>query len=210
MALDEESKKRGVVAVSAGNHGIAVSFAAEELGVKARILMPKQVSPVRIAECRGRAAEVELVESLADGFEKAAEYQKQGLSFVHPFEGADVAAGTGTLGLEFLDQITEPLDAVVISIGGGGLAGGVAAAIRHRMPECQIYGVEPEGAPTLLRSIEAGKPEKLPGISTIADSLSVPYAMPYSFSLCRKYLDEIVLVDDDALSAGEFPICSTI
>jgi len=120
---------------------------------------------------------------------------------VHPFEGPDVAQGAGTLGLEFAEQV-EGLDAVIIAIGGGGLCGGSAAAIKQSAPQCKVYGVEPEGANSMQRSFQAGEPVTLASISTIADSLAPPMALPYSFAACRRYVDEIVTVSDAEIRGG--------
>jgi threonine dehydratase len=122
----------------------------------------------------------------------------EGRTFVHPFEGYHTALGTATLGLEFLTQAPD-LDAVVIPIGGGGLCGGMAAAIKQLKPTCAVYAVEPVGADTMARSFAAGSPQAIDRVRTIADSLGAPYALPYSFALCRAYVDDLVLVDDDAL-----------
>ncbi|HEY3889022.1 MAG TPA: pyridoxal-phosphate dependent enzyme, partial [Caulobacteraceae bacterium] len=125
----------------------------------------------------------------------------EGRAMVHPFEGPNVAQGAGTLGLEFAEQV-EGLEAVIIAIGGGGLCGGSAAAIKQLAPGCEVYGVEPEGADSMRRSFEAGAPVTLPAISTIADSLAPPMALPYGFAACRRYVDEIVTVSDDQIRGG--------
>src|SRR5207248_8437518 len=119
-------------------------------------------------------------------------------TFIHPFEGFGTALGTATLGLELCEQAPE-IEAVIIPIGGGGLCAGVAAAVKQRLPHVQVYGVEPEGADSMHRSFRSGKPESIDKVRTIADSLGAPYAAPYSFELCRRFVDELVLVDDDAL-----------
>ena len=197
MHLSEEEKKRGVVAVSAGNHAIAVGYAAEKLGIDAKVVMPEFVSKVRIEKCKSRGAQVVLVKSLKAAFEKVEELRKEeGRIFVHPFEGENTFLGTATLGLEFVEQSEQPFDAVVVGVGGGGLAAGVASAVKQRLPDCKVYGVEPEGADSIYRSIAAGSPQTLEKVETIADSLGAPYALPKSFSLCSQYLDEVVRVSD--------------
>ncbi|HEY7508723.1 MAG TPA: pyridoxal-phosphate dependent enzyme, partial [Vicinamibacteria bacterium] len=113
-------------------------------------------------------------------------------------EGPRTALGTATLGLELVEQVPD-LEAVVVPIGGGGLCAGVAAAVKLLRPGCRVFGVEPEGADTMRRSFDAGSPQKIDAVRTIADSLGAPHAAPYSFGLCREYVDEVVLVDDDAL-----------
>ncbi len=120
---------------------------------------------------------------------------------VHPFEGPLTALGTATLGLEFATQAAE-MDAVIIPIGGGGLAAGMAAAIKQLRPQCRVYGVEPEGADSMRRSFVAGSVQAIEQVRTIADSLGAPMALPYSFDLCRRYVDEIVLVSDAQMRAA--------
>ena len=120
---------------------------------------------------------------------------------VHPFEGEAVALGTGTLGLEICQQI-DAFDALVVPVGGGGLIAGVANAVRQLRPDCTIVGVEPEGADTMHRSFESGRPEAIDKVQTIADSLGAPYALPYSFGLARDNVDRLVRVSDDDLSAA--------
>jgi threonine dehydratase len=117
---------------------------------------------------------------------------------VHPFEGPLTALGTATLGLELVTQVPD-LEAVVVPIGGGGLAAGVAAAVKLASPGTRVFGVEPEGACSMRRSLDAGSPQAIAEVRTIADSLGAPHAAPYSFELCRRHLDDVVLVDDAAL-----------
>jgi threonine dehydratase len=190
---------RGVTAVSAGNHAMAVAYAARALGTTAKVVMMKTANPFRVAACRELGAEVELQEDVHRAFARVKEIEEQeGRTFVHPFEGPLTARGTATLGLELVEQVGD-LDAVVVPIGGGGLCAGVAAAVKLARPRCQVFGVEPEGADTMRRSFAAGSPQAIDQVRTIADSLGAPHAAPYSFGLCRRYVDDLVLVDDDAL-----------
>jgi len=199
LALPDAALKRGVTAVSAGNHAMAVGYAAKVLGTTAKVVMPKNANPARVAGCKAFGAEVELVEGVHRAFERVHEIEAQeGRSFVHPFEGPLTALGTATLGHELCEQVPN-LDAVIIPIGGGGLCAGVATAVKRLQPKCEVFGVEPEGADTMHRSFASGKPEAIDGVRTIADSLGAPYAAPYSFALCRRYVDRLALVDDDAL-----------
>jgi threonine dehydratase len=201
LALTPEARRRGVTAVSAGNHAIAVAWAARTLGTTAKVVMPKTADPFRVERCRRLGAAVELAEDVHVAFERTEQIEREeGRAFVHPFEGPRTALGTATLGREMLRQ--DPLlDAVIVPVGGGGLAAGVASAIKQFKPECLVFGVEPEGNDTMLRSLRSGHPERAPegGYRTIADSLSPPYTMEYSFGLCRQFLDDLVLVSDDAL-----------
>jgi len=188
-----------VTALSAGNHAIAVAYAARTLGTTAKVVIPKSANPARVARCRQLGAEVVLVDHIAEAFDRVQEIEAgEGRTFVHPFEGPRTALGTATLGDELLDQAPE-LDAVIVPIGGGGLAAGIAAAVKQRRPEVQVYGVEPTGADTMYRSLLTGRPQSLDAVRTIADSLGAPHAAPYSFALCRQFLDDLVLVDDDAI-----------
>jgi threonine dehydratase len=199
LHLDKEALKHGVVAASAGNHAIAVSYAAKTFGTSAKVIMPRTASPVRIERCKKYGAEVILVDSMAEALAQMPKVaQAEQRTPVHPFEGPLIVLGTGTIGLELMKQI-ENLDAVVVPIGGGGLIAGIATTIKQMAPQCQIFGVEPEGAATLYRSLAAGKPVSIEKMNTIADSLACPHAMPYSFSLCEKFVDEVVLVNDAAL-----------
>jgi len=199
LDLDAAALGRGVTAVSAGNHAIAVAFAAHLLGTTAKVVMPKTANPFRVRRCRSYGAEVVLVDDVQAAFRHVQEIeQAEGRSFVHPYEGPRTALGTATIGLEWLEQAPD-LDAVIIPIGGGGLCGGMAAAIKQINPACAVYGVEPEGADSMARSFAAGSPQAIDRVRTIADSLGAPYALPYSFELCRRYVDDLVLIDDEAM-----------
>ena len=202
LDLAPEALARGVTAVSAGNHAIAVAYAAQVLGSTAKVVMPKTANPYRVAKCRELGAAVELVEDVHVAFDRVKQIEAQeGRTFVHPFEGPRTALGTATVGLELVEQVPD-VEAVVVPIGGGGLCAGVAAAVKLARPECLVYGVEPEGADSMSRSFAAGSPQAIPAVRTIADSLGAPHAAPYSFGLCRQYVDEVVLVSDDALRAA--------
>lgn len=196
MALDEEALSRGVTAVSAGNHAIAVAFAAKAMNTTAKVVMPKSANRARVERCKSYGAEVILVDDVHQAFEKVEQIEeREGRMFVHPFEGKLTALGTATVGLELADQVPD-LDAVVIPIGGGGLAAGISTAVKQMQPNCEVYGVEPEGADTMSRSFASGKPEAIDKVDTIADSLGAPHAAPYSFELCRRHIDDIVTISD--------------
>ncbi len=199
LQLDQDQKKRGVTAVSAGNHAIAVSFAARMLGVPAKVVMPSSANPYRVDRCKDFGAEVVLVSDVAAAFEEVEKIkEEEGRIFIHPFEGKATAIGTATMGREFALQ-TPDLDALIIPIGGGGLAGGVSTAFRYLQPNCKLYGVEPTGADSMHRSFQSGKPERIEAVKTIADSLGAPFSLPYSYGLCKQNLDKIVLVEDHQL-----------
>jgi len=199
LDLDKESLAKGVTAVSAGNHAIAVAYAARILGTSAKVVMPKTASPIRVARSREMGAEVVLVDDVGLAFSEVERIQREeGRTFVHPFEGPLTWLGTATVGLEFTEQVPE-LDAAIIPIGGGGLAAGMSAAVKQLRPTCAVFGVEPVGADTMSRSFRAGSPQSIDRVRSFADSLGAPYALPGSYELCREFVDEIVLVDDDAL-----------
>jgi len=163
------------------------------------VVMPRNANPFRVESCRGYGAEVVLVDDVHAAFAEVKRIEsEEGRAFVHPFEGPLTALGTATLGLELCAQAPE-LEAVIIPIGGGGLCAGVASAVKQLSPETQIFGVEPEGADSMHRSFRSGKPESIDKVRTIADSLGAPHAAPYSFELCRRYLDDLAMVNDDQL-----------
>ena len=199
MALSAEAKQRGVTAVSAGNHAIAVAFAARAVGTTAKVVMPKTANPARVALCRTYGAEVVLTDDVFAAFAEVKRIEsEEGRTFIHPFEGELTVLGTATVGYELCNQI-ENLDAVIVPIGGGGLIAGIACAVKQMQPRCKVYGVEPDGADSMSRSFAAGSPQKLEKVDTIADSLAAPYALPYSFGVARQCVDEIVTVPDAAM-----------
>jgi len=198
-SLDAEQLSAGVTAVSAGNHAIATAFAAATVGTSAKVVMISSANPSRIEACRSFGAEVMLVDDVRQGFAVAEQVQmEEGRYFVHPFEGPAIATGTGSVGLEICEQCDD-FDTVIVPVGGGGLIAGMANAIRQLRPDTEIIGVEPIGADSMHRSFVAGKPQSIDKVATIADSLGAPFALPYSFELCRQNVDRLVLVDDDQL-----------
>ncbi len=202
LGLDDAQPARGVTAVSAGNHAIATSFAAQALGTTAKVVMIRSANPARIASCEEYGAEVVLADDVHAAFELAEQIQQtEGRYLVHPFEGRAVALGTGTVGLEICERVSQ-FDTLLVPIGGGGLIGGIANAVKQLRPDCEIIGVEPTGADTMHRSRAAGSPQAIDRVRTIADSLGAPYAMPYSFGLTEANVDRLVLVDDDMLRRG--------
>lgn len=197
--LDKSQMVAGITAVSAGNHAVAAAYAAKVLGTHAKVVMIRTANASRVAACQAFGGEIIMAEDAHTAFAMAEEIQsREGRYLVHPFEGREVATGTGTVGLEVVDQVAE-FDALVVSIGGGGLIGGIANAVKKLRPDCIVYGVEAEGADSMHRSFAAGEPKAIESVRTIADSLGAPYALPYSFDLCRNNVDQLVLVDDDAL-----------
>ncbi|MBT8068174.1 MAG: threonine/serine dehydratase [Gammaproteobacteria bacterium] len=198
-SLSEKQLKAGVTAVSAGNHAIATAFAAKSMGTSAKVVMIGSANPSRIASCRAYGGEVVLVDDAHEAFAVAERIQEEeGRYFVHPFEGPQIALGTGTVGMEICEQVSD-FDVLIVPVGGGGLIGGISNAVKQLRPDCEIVGVEPEGADSMHRSRDAGAPTAIEKVKTIADSLGAPFAMPYSFALCEENVDRLVLVDDDQL-----------
>ncbi|MDH3734201.1 MAG: threonine/serine dehydratase [Gemmatimonadota bacterium] len=189
----------GVTAVSAGNHAIAVAFAAKSAGTSARVVILQSANPGRVARCRSYGAEIEFAVDGATGFARAQELaEEEGRLFIHPFDGPLTIQGTSTLGLEMLEQI-DNLDAIVVPVGGGGILAGVSAVVKALRPECAVFGVEPTGADSMRRSLDAGECVAIESVQTIADSLGAPYAEAYSFGVIRDHADDVVLVDDAAI-----------
>ena len=197
--LSDAQKERGITAVSAGNHAIAAAYAAQTAGISAKVVMIGSANPSRVASCKALGAEVIMADSAHDAFSMAEKIQsEEGRFFVHPFEGPEVATGTGMVGLEIHEQCPE-FDAVLVSIGGGGLIGGISNALKQLRPDCELIGVEPEGADSMHRSFAAGTPQSIDSVETIADSLGAPFAMPFSFELCRRNVDRLCKVSDDQI-----------
>ena len=206
LDLDAAALARGVTGVSAGNHAISLGYSARKLGTTAKVVMPKNANPLRIQMCRELGAEIELVDNVHQAFARVKEVEaSEGRTFVHPYEGPKTALGTASVGMEFIDQVHAAgaeLDAVIVAAGGGGLTGGVACAVKQMSPRTAVYVVEPEGADSLSRSFKAGSPQAIETVRTIADSLGAPRCEPYSFALNQRFVDEVVLVNDDQIRDG--------
>jgi len=199
MGLTADQRAKGVTAVSAGNHAVAVAFAAMSLGVSAKLVMLKTANPLRVELTRGFGAEIEFAEDGKSAFARVQQIEaEEGRYFVHPFEGRGPVTGTATLGWEWFEQCGA-MDAVVIACGGGGLLAGVACAMKQLAPSTRVFGVEPTGANGMFRSFQEDRPVTLQSVSTIADSLAPPMTTPYTFSVCKRYVERIILVDDEAI-----------
>ena len=202
LTLDDTARAAGVVAVSAGNHAIAVAYACEITGVSAKVVMPRTANPARVAKAERFGAEVVFVDDVGGAFAAMERIRaEEGRVFVHPFEGLTTVTGQATLGLELVEQ-AGALDAVVVAVGGGGLIAGVGSAVKALLPGCRVIGVEPTGAAGLTRSLERGAPEEHVVVATIADSMGAPRHERVSFDICRRVVDEMVLVDDDLMCVG--------
>ncbi len=199
LDLDEESLGRGITAVSAGNHAIASAYCASQLGTSSHIFMPATAKPLRIQRAKDYGATITLCETQSEMFERAEMSQeKDGRTFIHPYEGPLTVQGSATAGKEFAAQVPQ-LDAMILPVGGGGLAAGFGAALKQIWPDILIYGVEPEGANTMSLSFDAGTTVSLENVHSVADSLAPPKTEPYTLDVCRNVIEEIILVEDSLL-----------
>jgi threonine dehydratase len=204
LSLAEEEKRRGVVAVSGGNHAQAVAFAASRLGIDAVILMPENTPQNYLDATRGYGARIELLPTIAAAFAETERHISEGRIFVHPFDDRLVAAGQGTVGLEILEDLPEVTD-VFVSIGGGGLAGGVATAVKASKPDARIWGVETVGADAMAQALAAGRPVELPAITSIAKTLGAPAVSPFTLRMAQQLLEGVTVVSDaEAVRALRF------
>ena len=201
--LSEEEKQRGVIACSAGNHAQGVALAAQRNGIKAVICLPDGAPISKVEATKSYGAEVCLVKGVYDdAYQRALELRdEKGYTFIHPFDDEDVIAGQGTIALELIDQIAD-MDAVIVPIGGGGLISGIAYTIKMLRPEIKVYGVQAQGAPSMVRSVEHRQIEALDAVSTIADGIAVKKPGDLTYEICSRYVDEIVTVSDDEISAA--------
>src|ERR1700723_2335271 len=201
LLLNEDEKRRGVVAASAGNHAQAVAYHATQRGVLARIVMPLMTPLVKISATRGFGADVILHGANYD--EACDEALRlcalEGMTFLHPFDDPAVINGQGTIGLELLEQV-QGLEAVVVPIGGGGLISGVACALKEANPAIRVVGVQTERLPSMLRAMENGGPVTLPAEATIADGIAVRRAGDLTLPLVERFVDEIVTVDEEEIA----------
>jgi len=202
--LSAAQLKRGVIAASAGNHAQGVALAAQKLGCRAVIVMPETTPHIKIDAVRRRGAEVVLIgESYDEAYTAALELEKHDkLSFVHPYDDPDVIAGQGTIGMEILRQHAKPIHAVFACVGGGGLISGVAAYVKRLRPQTRIIGVEADDADAMAQSLAAGKRVRLQQVGLFADGAAVKMVGEETFRLCKQYVDEIILVDTDAICAA--------
>ena len=202
--LPQHALERGVIAASAGNHAQGVALSAQTLGCTATIVMPVTTPQIKVDAVRARGAKVILH---GDSYDEAYEYARafgraKGLTFVHPYDDPDVIAGQGTIGMEILRQHTQPLHAIFVPIGGGGLISGIAAYVKRLRPEVRMIGVEPVDADAMHRSLKAGRRVRLEQVGLFADGVAVKQVGAETFRLCRKLLDQVILVDTDATCAA--------
>ncbi len=198
--LSEDEKARGLITMSAGNHAQALAWGARQVGAASTVVMPASapLSKVRAAQAYGATVIQELTMSQVFATAEALRTER-GLTLVHPFDDPHIMAGQGTVGLEIIEQAPE-VTKVVVGIGGGGLIGGIALAIKHLRPDVKVYGVEPTGADSMFKSLAAGKAMRIDKVDTIADGLGAPFASDLTFALTRQYVDEVVLVNDEQIT----------
>ena len=201
--LSPQEKERGVIACSAGNHAQGVALAARKEGIKAVICMPEGAPLSKIEATRNLGAQVVLCPGVYDdAYNKALELQEQeGYTFVHPFNDPAVIAGQGTVGLEILEQLPE-VEVVLCAVGGGGLASGLACALKSLRPGVKVYGVQAAGAPSMAASLEKGEIVQLDRVQTIADGIAVKRPGELTFDLCRQYLDGVVTVTEGEIASA--------
>ncbi|GAB4326136.1 MAG: threonine ammonia-lyase, biosynthetic [Leptolyngbyaceae cyanobacterium] len=202
--LPPDQLAQGVIAASAGNHAQGVALGARQLGTRAMIVMPVTTPQVKVDAVKARGGEVILH---GDTYDDAYAYARQleeekGLTFIHPFNDPDVIAGQGTIGMEILRQWQQPIHAIFVAIGGGGLISGIAAYVKRIRPEIKIIGVEPVDADAMAQSLKAGHRVRLPQVGLFADGVAVREVGEETFRLCQQYVDEIILVDTDDTCAA--------
>jgi len=201
LQLSPDERRRGVVAASAGNHGLAVAFHAARLGVSAVIVMPEWAPLAKVTAARGRGAEVVLHgDNFDEAYARAREIEAaRDLVFVHPFDDPRVIAGQGTIGLELLEQVPG-LDAVLVPVGGGGLLGGVALAVKTERPAVQVIGVQAQEVPGMASALAAGTRVTVPAATTIADGIAVRRVGEHTFDLARRHADRVVTVAEEEIA----------
>ena len=203
LTLSEQERSRGVIAASAGNHAQAVAYHASRVGLRSRIVMPLMTPLVKVASTSNYGAEVVLHGANYDEAceEAIRQSDADGMTFLHPFDDDLVIAGQGTIGLELLEQVPG-LEAVVVPIGGGGLIGGVACAIKESNPKIRVIGVQTERLPSMVRAAEAGRPVTIAAEATIADGIAVRRAGERTVPLVAKYVDELVTVEEEEIASA--------
>lgn len=195
LGAGDAARAKGVVAMSGGNHAQAVAYAARTLGFKALVFMPQSTPKNYVDGTRSYGAEISFVPSAADGFAAMQDYGERGWVPVHPFNDPLVMAGQGTAGLEILDDAPEITD-LIVSIGGGGLIGGLATAVKSLKPDVRVWGVETLGADCMARALAAGRPVTLDAITSIARTLGAPAASEETLALVKRYVESVTVVSD--------------
>lgn len=204
ISLSDEERKRGVIAISGGNHAQAVAYASSILRIDAVVLMPETTPHNYIDATRNYGAEVDLQPTIAAAFAEVKRYELQGRVFIHPFDDPLVMAGQGTLGLEIMEDLPGATD-IFISIGGGGFGGGVSTAVKALKHAVRIWGVETIGADAMSQALKAGHPVELSAITSIAKTLGAPSVSSRTLVLAKQHLEEVIVVSDaEAVQALKF------
>jgi len=199
LQLSPEQRERGIVTLSAGNHGQGLAYAAQIAGVRCVVFMPETAVPTKVAAIKSYGAEARFAPSMETVFAEMERYREaHGLHFVHPFADPAIIAGQGTVGLEIIEEWPD-VEAVTVCVGGGGLLAGVALAVKGVRPDVRVVGVEPEGAAAVWRSLDAGRPVTLDRIDTVADGLAAPFAAALTQSIIERSVDDVLLVTDDEI-----------
>ena len=196
LSLSEEERKRGVVAISGGNHAQAVAYASSVLNVDAVVLMPQSTPKNYIEATKNYGATVDLQPTIGEAFKKIKDYENEGRIFIHPFDDPLVMSGQGTLGLEIMEDLPD-VTHIIISIGGGGFEGGVSTAVKAMKSEVKIWGVETIGADTMSQAIKAGHPVELPAITSIAKTLGAPSVSERTLAIAKENLEDVIVVPDE-------------
>ena len=198
-ALSAAERAGGIVTMSAGNHAAAVAYAARSLGASVIVAIPETAPAAKIAATRAYGAEIRFAPDTTALMPLVDELRTGGFHFVHPWD--DVIPGTGTIGLEIVDDLPE-VDLVVVPVGGGGLIAGIATAVRARRPGARVVGVQPEGAAAMRRSLDAGAPVRLERTDTIADGCTAPSVGVVALEIARRLVDDVVVITDDCIREG--------
>ncbi|MCG7372786.1 threonine ammonia-lyase, biosynthetic [Pseudomonas luteola] len=202
--LTDEEKARGVIAASAGNHAQGLALAAQKLGIKAVIVMPKTTPEIKIKAVRARGAKAVLH---GDAFPEALAHalklvEEKGYTFIHPYDDPDTIAGQGTVAMEILRQQPGQLDAIFVPVGGGGLIAGIAAYVKYLRPDIKIIGVEPDDSNCLQAAMQAGDRVVLSQVGIFADGVAVGQIGHHTFEICRHYVDDVITVSSDEICAA--------
>ncbi len=198
LQLSLEQRRRGVITLSAGNHGLALAYAAQIIGIPCLVVVREDAPVSKLEAIRRLGAEIVLTPMAHWQERLEAEQRERNLYLVHPFDDPAVAAGQGTVGLEILEVVPD-LRSLVVPVGGGGLISGVAVAVKQQRPDVRIIGVEPEQAPGVTESLAAGHPVVPSRLDTVADGLAAPYTRPFTLGLIRRYVDEVRTISDAAI-----------
>jgi threonine dehydratase len=200
--LTPEQGAAGVVTFSAGNHGQGLAYAARQFGVACTVFMTESAVPTKVAAIQGYGATTRQFPTIQEAIAEMTQMQdRTGATFISPFANEAVIAGQATIGLELLEQV-EDLEQIVVPVGGGGMLSGVALVMKLLRPDVRIIGVEPVGAPTMTRALEAGIPVTLDSVDTFADGLTAPYTGELNLAIARELVDDVVLVTDDEIATA--------